>query len=302
MDGEQTSFTSMGQALDAAVTKREPTSTPTGGENGNPKVSHTPDGGTSSTPSAKSGTGNPANGDTAGKTTSETGANRPGENAGRTSNFHSAARRIRQRENNGHVQQRIEKLTRERDELLKTGDEQSIVLAHQKGSEIENLQALQQDAVYDQWAQRAYECFGEAADKFLEMSERYGEYVNAYEPGLVTMIDRPYGMTLYQQWMSQMENGDFRSRWVGLTQFEKEAVLNHVYSQIVAKATGQEIPQQQPGQQPPRQSSVPPEGTPQQKPDVPVPGSGRESNQIPSPGQFGEALANAMSKRGISGF
>lgn len=307
MDGEQ-SFTSMGQALDAAVARREPEAQPshTNGnvENGS-QPSHTPDEGTSSTSSGKSGPSKPANGDTSGQTTATKTANQGGENAGRTNNFHSAARRIRQRANDGLVQRRIEKLAQEREELLKTGDEQSIVLAHQKGSEIENLQALQADQAYEQWADRAFECFGDSYKQFLDMSERYGEYVNKNEPGLVTMIDRPYGLYLYADWMRQMENGDFRTRWVGMTQFEKEAVLNNVYQQIVAKAEGPGVPQQQAqpqgGQATPQapQSQTPPQ---QKIPDVPTPGSGRESNQFSSPNSFGEALNNALAKRGISNF
>lgn len=307
MDGEQ-SFTSMGQALDAAVARREPEAQPshTDGnvENGS-QSSHTPDGGTSSTPSGKSGPSKPANGDTSSQTTATKTANQGGENDGRTNNFRGAARRIRQRANDGQVQRRIDKLAREREELLRTGDEQAVILAHQKGSEIENLQALQADQVYEDWANRAYDCFGDSYKQFLDMSERYGDYVNANEPGLVTMIDRPYGLYLYADWMRQMESGDFRQRWVGMTQYEKEAVLNNVYQQIVAKAEGQAVPPQQAqtqgGQATPQapQSQTPPQ---QKIPDVPTPGSGRESNQFSSPNSFGEALNNALAKRGISNF
>lgn len=304
MDGQE-SFTAFGQALDAAVEKRvqsessqsTPTSSTAGENGGNP--SHTPDEGTSSTSSGKSGTSNPTNGDTAGQTTSTKAANQGGENAGRTVNFHSAARRIRQRENAGRVAERISKLARERQELLNSGDEQSVILAHQKGSEIENLQALQADQEYQDWAERAYDCFGQEAESFLERSERYGAYVNQCEPGLVTMIERPYGLVLYNDWMRQMENGDFRNRWVGMTQFEKEAVLNHVYSQILAKANGASAGQGA-GQTVPPVQSAPQQPQQVKAANVPVPGSGRESNQIPSPGSFGEALDNALAKRGIS--
>ena len=71
MDGEQTeSFTSFGQALDAAVAKRDPDSasahqqTSGDGENGGSDTAHsTPGDGTSSTTQGKSGTSNSANGD-----------------------------------------------------------------------------------------------------------------------------------------------------------------------------------------------------------------------------------------------
>jgi hypothetical protein len=210
------------------------------------------------------------------------------------------SRRIRQRENFNRVNSRIQQLRQEQQELLATQDPQSILLAHQKGSEIENLQALQQDAQYSEWSQRAAECFGNDADRFLDQSERYGEYVNKNEPELVSYIDRPFGMFVYKSWMDQMENGDFRNRWVGLTAYEKGAVLNTIYKQIINFANGT---QQQP--QPPVQTPAPqsPAGNQPSNPapaDVPVPGSGRTSNHIPSPGSFGEALENALNKRGIN--
>lgn len=311
MDGEQTeSFTSFGQALDAAVAKRDPDSasapqhTSGDGENGGTPAHSTPDGGTSSTPSGKSGTSNSANGDTSAKGTGTKTANQGSENQ-RDNNFRNMSRRIRQRESFNRVNSRIQQLRREQKELLDTQDPQSILLAHQKGSEIENLEALQQDVAYNDWAQRAGECFGAEADAFLEQSERYGEYVNKNEPEIVSYIDRPFGMFVYKSWMDQMGNGDFRNRWIGLTSFEKGAVLNTIYKQILNFANGtqqqsQSQPQVQVGTQQAPAGNQPSNPAPANVPNVPVPGSGRTSNHIPSPGSFGEALENAFNKRGIS--
>lgn len=304
------SFTSFGQALDAAYAKREPESTSApqqtsgDGENGGSNSAHsTPGDGTSSTTQGKSGTSDPANGDTSAKGTGAKTANRGPENQ-RDNNYRNMSRRIRQRDSNARVNARIQQLRQEQQELLATQDPQSIILAHQKNSEIENLQALQQDAQYSEWSQRAAECFGEGADSFLDQSERYGEYVNKNEPEIVSYIDRPYGLFVYKSWMDQMDNGDFRSRWVGLTAFEKGAVLNTIYKQILNFANGA-------GAKPPEQSAQTvqtsgqkaPAGnqsSQQTPPNVPIPGSGRDSNIIPSPGNFGEALDNALAKRGIS--
>lgn len=306
MEGEQTeSFTSFGQALDAAVAKRDPESTSTSqhtsgdGENGGTPAHSTPGDGTSSTTQGKSGTSNPTNGDTSAKGTGTKTANQGSENQ-RDNNFRNMSRRIRQRESFNRVNSRIQQLRREQKELLDTQDPQSILLAHQKGSEIENLEALQQDAAYNDWAQRAGECFGAEADAFLEQSERFGEYVNKNEPEIVSYIDRPYGMFVYKSWMDQMANGDFRNRWVGLTAYEKGAVLNTIYKQIINFANGAQQQPQSPVQTPAPQV---PAGNQPSNPapaNVPVPGSGRTSNQIPSPGSFGEALENALNKRGIS--
>lgn len=306
MAGEQTeSFTSFGQALDAAVAKRDPESTSTSqhtsgdGENGGAPAHSTPGDGTSSTTQGKSGTSNPTNGDTSAKGTGTKTANQGSENQ-RDNNFRNMSRRIRQRESFNRVNSRIQQLRREQKELLDTQDPQSILLAHQKGSEIENLEALQQDAAYNDWAQRAGECFGAEADAFLEQSERFGEYVNKNEPEIVSYIDRPYGMFVYKSWMDQMANGDFRNRWVGLTAYEKGAVLNTIYKQIINFANGAQQQPQSPVQTPAPQV---PAGNQPSNPapaNVPVPGSGRTSNQIPSPGSFGEALENALNRRGIS--
>lgn len=307
MEGEQTeSFTSFGQALDAAVAKRDPDSasahqqTSGDGENGGSDTAHsTPGDGTSSTTQGKSGTSNSANGDTSAKGTGTKTANQGSENQ-RDNNFRNMSRRIRQRESFNRVNSRIQQLRREQKELLDTQDPQSILLAHQKGSEIENLEALQQDVAYNEWAQRASECFGAEADAFLEQSERFGEYVNQHEPEIVSYIDRPFGMFVYKSWMDQMANGDFRERWVGLTSYEKGAVLNTIYKQILNFANGAPRQPQPPVQTPATQTS---EGNLPSNPapaNVPVPGSGRTSNHIPSPGSFGEALENALNKRGIN--
>lgn len=320
MDGEQTeSFTSMGQALDAAVAKRETgesQQTVSDGENGGQSTHSTPPAGTSSTTAGRAGTSNPSNGDTSAKGTETKTANRGFENQ-RGDNFRNMSRRIRQRENNSRVNSRIQQLREQQQELLRTGDEQALILAHQKGSEIENLMAMQQDAAYSEWSQRACECFTDP-EVFLDQSERYGEYVNANEPELVSYIDRPYGMFLYRSWMDQMDNGDFRSRWVGMTAFEKGAVLNKIYSQILGFANGKgQQPQGVPNGQQATQQGIPqgnPQGAPNgspnggvqnQKqppatPDIPIPGSGRESNMIPAPNNFGEAFQNALARRGLS--
>lgn len=306
MDGEQTeSFTSFGQALDAAYAKREtdgeqPQRTSGDGENGGTTPAHsTPGDGTSSTTQGKSGTSNSANGDTSVKGTGAKTANQGSENQ-RDNNFRNMSRRIRQRESFNRVNSRIQQLRREQKELLDTQDPQSIILAHQKGSEIENLEALQQDAAYNDWAQRAGECFGAGADAFLEQSERYGEYVNEHEPEIVSYIDRPYGLFVYKSWMDQMANGDFRNRWVGLTSYEKGAVLNNIYRQIINFANGAQQQLQPPVQTPATQAPAGNQPSSPAPANVPVPGSGRTSNQIPSPGSFGEAFENALNKRGIS--
>ena len=303
MDGEQTeSFTSFGEALDAAAAKREQGASPhtsSDGENGSQSASHTPTEGTSSTSVGKSGTSNPANGDTASQGTSSKTANQGGENRG-SDNYRAASRRHRQRETNTRVNARVEQLTKDRDELLRTGDEQSILLAHQKNSEIENLLALQADAAYQEWADRASEAF-EDADVFLEQSERFGDYVNKHEPELQQYIDRPYGLHLYRSWMDQMENGNFRTKWVGLTQFEKGAVLNRIYQQIVGFANGKGVqaPAQAGQAAPSGQTPVQQTQQSQQPPvNIPIAGSGRETNIIPSPDSFSEALNNAAARRG----
>ena len=101
--------------------------------------------------------------------------------------------------------------------------------------------------------------------------------------------------------MDQMENGNFRATWVGLSQFEKGAVLNRIYQQIVGFANGKGVQapaqagQAAPSGQPPVQQSQ--QG--QQPPvNIPIAGSGRETNIIPSPDSFSEALNNAAARRG----
>lgn len=311
MDGEQTeSFTAFGQALDAAAAKREQGESshtsgeyPQAGENGGQSASHTPGDGTSSTTQGKSGTSNSANGDTSANSTGTKPAKQGSENQ-RDDNYRAASRRHRQRESAFRTNQRIQQLRSEQQELLRTGDEQSIMLAHQKGSEIDNLEALQADAEYRDFSNRAAECFGDRYEEFLDRSEKFAEYVNRNEPGLVKYIDRDYGLFVYDSWMQQMQNTNFREQWAGLTNYEKEGVLNSIYKQILNFAKNGGKPTAPQGSNVAAQPSGGAQTTagngttPASPANVPIPGSGRESNIIPQPDNFGQALANAAARRG----
>lgn len=289
-------FTEMGQALDAAVASREPA--PAGGtadtENqSNQTVTDTTD---------PQGGDRGVAGDASGSRTTQGQAKPQGENQ-RAVNYRNAARRIdrkRDIERNNAMSQRISQLEQEIQQLRGSEDEQAQALAAQKYEHLQDLISMQATQRYQEWTDKAFDNFGDDADNFLQLSEKWGSYVNQNEPELAKMIHRQYGQQLYYAWLERMENAETRSQWAQMTRFERSRVLSDFYKKIDehfkgldAQGSQQTTPQGQPQGQP--QGS--PQGTPQ---NIPVPGGGRNTATLPPTNNFGLALQQAMNRRGVS--
>lgn len=307
---QDTTFTEFGQALDAAeheitsgVSAGENQSTASvdpssgnGGEQGNGK-----DGGSSAQPSANPTT---PNGDTPKAPTGAGPANSDAEKQRKYNNFLAAQRRFRAKRENPRTQQRIRELSKERDDLLQLNDEQSTVLAHQKDSQIQDLMAAEQDRLYNEWLESAYQTFGEDTEKFVADSTRWSPYIVKHEPELQGMINRQYGQLLLKCWMDRMDNPESRQQWLDCDSYEKQKILHSLYKQIgqLVDGTHPILRQQQQqgapqgGQAPQQQQQQPQQ---RQVVNAPVPGSGRDTNQIPPTDDFGLALQGAANECGV---
>jgi hypothetical protein len=336
------SFTEMGQALDAAAQSRESqsvspdtsTSAPSdgnGGDAGKPEGATSPSSpGDDAQPpktdepavgDGDSQSGNPASPkDKSGTTPDDKEA---AERKARNQMF--AARRLEQkREKERRQKEKLLQLQKERDELLQKDDERSHLLAEMKRERINEI--LQQEAEERQqvWQDECYRIFDQPgeAEQFMAMADKYADYIIHKEPTLNSMIGRPYGKLLLKAWMDRIaEDPVRRQEWLGMTEYEKGAVLTHFYGQLEAmgqqnaeqrrnKQPGNQMPPMQNqnpqgknlGQQVPPQQPIPPDNQggqqpPQQQTEVPVPGSGRNTSTMPPSNNFALMLQDAMNKR-----
>ena len=288
-------FTEMGQALDAAVASRAPESA--GGtatsenQSQETNVTETDTG----TPRAD---GRGVEGGAGGNRTVQPNAKGQGENQ-RAVNYRNASRRLDRKHEMGRtsaVAQRINQLEQEIAQLRNSNEESQQSLADQKAEHLQDLLSLQASQRYQDWSDKAYDNFGDDADNFLQLSEKWGNYVNQSEPELAKMIHRKYGQQLYYAWLERMENPETRSQWAEMTRYERSRVLSDFYKKIEDHFDGngrQAQPQQ-------TQQAQPPQSQQQAQPDVPVPGGGRNTSTLPPTNNFGLALQNALNRRGVS--
>lgn len=291
-------FTEMGKALDAATQSREPESA--GGTASSENQSQ-------ETTATETDTGNPqasgrgVEGGAGGNRTAQSNAKGQGENQ-RAVNYRNASRRLDRKHELGRtnaVAQRINQLEQEIAQLRESNDESSMGLAQQKAEHLQDLLSLQASQRYQDWSDKAFDNFGDDADNFLNLSEKWGNYVNQNEPELAKMIHRKYGQQLYYAWLERMENPETRSQWAEMTRYERSRVLSDFYKKIENHFNGQDAQQQAPTQVPQGQNPEP-QGQPSQQVDVPVPGGGRNTSTLPPTNNFGLALQNAMNRRGVS--
>lgn len=330
------SFTEMGQALDAATQIREPqsvspdTSANTTTSDGNGSGDKGSEGATS--PSSPGDDAQPpktdgpavGDGDSSGdhaspsnKKTGQTPDDKEiAERKARNQMF--AARRLEQkREKERRQKERLLQLQKERDELLQKDDERSHLLAEMKKERIEEILQQEQEERQQAWQDECYRIFDQPgeAEQFMAMADKYANYIIHKEPTLNSMIGRPYGKLLLKAWMDRIaEDPVRRQEWLGMTEYEKGAVLTHFYGQL--EAMGQQNAERrnnQSGNQMPPAGGKPapqgqnlgqpnpapaPAGQPQPN-EVPVPGSGRNTSTMPPSNNFALMLQDAMNKRGI---
>jgi hypothetical protein len=221
-----------------------------------------------------------------------------------------AARRLEhKREKERRQKERLLQLQKERDELLQKDDERSHLLAEMKRERIDEILQQETEERQQAWLDECYRIFDQPgeAEQFMAMADKYADYIIHKEPTLNSMIGRPYGKLLLKAWMDRIaEDPVRRQEWLGMTEYEKGAVLTHFYGQLEAMGR-----QQAERRTNPRQPTAPvqqgqnignPGGEPQsvpKTPEAPVPGSGRNTSTMPPSNNFALMLQDAMNKRGI---
>lgn len=190
-------------------------------------------------------------------------------------NNRNAQRRIQQKREFRSMQSRIQELEKQLNEYKEKPDPASQSAAAQLGERIGDMQAISQDAQYNEFNDRAIDAFGEEGAKhFMQQTDTYAEYVNKNEPELLKYTDRPYGMALLAEWYKRMDQPKTRQQWLSFTSFEKGKVLDNFYRQIAQIVEH-----------------------PKKQPNAPIPGSGRQSNGIVPDNDFGLALTAELNRR-----
>ena len=113
----------------------------------------------------------------------------------------------------------------------------------------------------------------------MQNVNRYAQYVNANEPDLLRYYQREYGPILLHEWMKRMDIPQAREQWLQLTTFEKQKVLDNLYTQIAQVIS--------------RYNGSAKKQAPQ---NVPVPRGGRQSPSSEPSDDFGVELGRAFNR------
>lgn len=326
-----TTFTEMGQALDAATQSRETTTTSvsSGSESGNPAQDTGSGSEGPSTPVVTGGGGQSPKTDTSPSAREDTTGNPPsGGNDTRSpddkdgaerrahNKWYAAQRMARKQEKQRRFEEQKKRLEQERDAYAdKDGQNYNEQMALVKQDQLNELEMARVREAQEEWEREAYELFEpEDASKFIEDSKRYGDWINKREPELCSYLDRPYGKLMLKGWLDKIaKNAELADKWETLNSFEKYKIIDRYYTQlekfgedyaagkvdITGKPIGQGT-QQTPttGQDQPKDTTQPQTQTQTpQVPNAPVPGSGRDTNTMPPSNNFALMLQDAMNKR-----
>lgn len=193
-----------------------------------------------------------------------------------STNWNNGRRRIEQRQS---MKARIKELEEKLAQYEGKDDDYSKFQRDQLNDRIGDMRAMTADAEATDFANRAEQWFGEDTERFMQDTYRYAQYVNANEPDLLRYAQREYGPILLHEWYKRMDNPALRQQWLGMTAYEKGAVLNNFYNQIANIVA---------------QAKNPPKPAPKQT--IPVPNGGRQSAAGLSDGDFGIALGEALNR------
>ena len=194
----------------------------------------------------------------------------------RKQNWSNGQRRINQRQS---LKARVRQLEEKLKQYEGKEDDYSKFQADNLQERIDDMRAMDADAEVNELYDRAEPWFGEDTGTFMTNVSRYAEYVNANEPDLLRYYSREYGPILLHEWMKRMDIPQAREQWLQLTTFEKQKVLDNLYTQIA-----QVIKQYNDGKT---------RGKPQ---DVPVPTGGRQSPSSEPSDDFGIELGRAINR------
>ena len=194
----------------------------------------------------------------------------------RKQNWSNGQRRINQRQS---LKARVRFLEEKLKQYEGKDDDYSKFQADNRQERIEDMRAMDTDAEVNELYDRAEPWFGEDTERFVQNVGRYAQYVNANEPDLLKYYQRDYGPILLHEWMMRMDTPQARTQWLQLTAFEKQKVLDNLYTQIAQVI---------------KQYNGPAKGGKPQ--NVPVPSGGRQSLSSEPSDDFGVELGRAFSR------
>lgn len=336
-----TTFTEMGQALDAATQLRDSSnsvSSETNSDQSGVSTGTGASGSEESQPNAtpvvtNTGAGDAGSGSQPPKTeTTPSGvADGKGTPSGkpddkdlterRKFNHWQAAQRIAAKEaKKRRFEEEKQRLQREHDAYAdEKGEYYNPQMASVKQDQMRELDIARMQEAQAEWEREAYEIFSpEDAAVFIQDSKNLSDWLNANEPELCSYIDKPYGKHLLKGWMDKIaKNKEMASQWQSLNSYEKFRIVDKYYKELEkfgedyaagridanGKPVGGQTAQnnQQANQQ---NNTAQQQQTQQDTPPVnaPVPNSGRDTNTMPPSNNFALMLQDAMNKRGVSSF
>lgn len=193
----------------------------------------------------------------------------------RKQNWSNGQRRINQRQS---LKARVRFLEEKLKQYEGKDDDYSKFQADNLQERIADMQAMDADAEANELYDRAEPWFGEDTQQFMQNVGRYAQYVNANEPDLLRYYQREYGPILLHEWMQRMDIPQAREQWLQLTTFEKQKVLDNLYTQIAQVISRYNAPKKQASQ------------------NVPVPSGGRQSPSSEPSDDFGVELGRAFNR------
>lgn len=196
----------------------------------------------------------------------------------RKQNWSNGQRRINQRQS---LKARVRQLEEKLKQYEGKDDDYSKFQANNLQERIDDMRAVDADAEVNELYDRAEPWFGEDTGTFMTNVSRYAEYVNANEPDLLRYYSREYGPILLHEWMKRMDIPQAREQWLQLTTFEKQRVLDNLYTQIAQVIKQYNGSTKQGGNKPQ---------------DVPVPTGGRQSPSSEPSDDFGIELGRAINR------
>ena len=193
----------------------------------------------------------------------------------RKQNWSNGQRRINQRQS---LKARVRFLEEKLKQYEGKDDDYSKFQADNLQERIADMQAMDADAEANELYDRAEPWFGEDTQQFMQNVGRYAQYVNANEPDLLRYYQREYGPILLHEWMQRMDIPQAREQWLQLTTFEKQKVLDNLYTQIAQVISRYNAPKKSASQ------------------NVPVPSGGRQSPSSEPSDDFGVELGRAFNR------
>lgn len=251
-----TTFTEMGQALDAATQLRDSSnsvSSETNSDQSGVSTGTSASGSEESQPNAtpvvtNTGAGDAGSGSQPPKTeTTPSGvADGKGTPSGkpddkdlaerRKYNHWQAAQRIAAKEaKKRRFEEEKQRLQREHDAYAdEKGDYYNPQMASVKQDQMRELEIAQMQEAQAEWEREAYEIFSpEDAAVFIQDSKNLSDWLNEREPELCSYINKPYGKHLLKGWMDKIaKNKEMASQWQALNSYEKFRLVDKYYKEL----------------------------------------------------------------------